>query len=680
MKKTISVLVVLAMLFSLAMPVFADEANSAQLEKAIKEAKAIVDVPDSFSDFDYYSWAEESGTVWTFTWTEPSSDSSITVTMDASYNLTSFYKYIDSQDRTGLGKISSEEGQKAAEAFLNKAMPDKYQGYALKNQNASYGYLYLNYDMTVNGLPLAFVNTSITVDLYSGEVESYYCYDKSSDLTAELQKKLTYPEISNAMSKDKAVEKYLENIGVKLCYMTKTDYQAKTRTSFPAYVIEDSSVYIDAVNGEKVTAQTNFDNGGGYAGSSMATEYKTAESEGDSLTPSEQAEVDTAAGFISQDEAVKIIAKYCSDMSKNGKVLSKSINKDPYEKDRYIMYLSFENGDASVNAKTGELLSYYVYDDNSSEKGISKEKAKNIADNFIKNAASEKSSEMVYTERNDYSTDSYTFWYKRQVNGIEYSDNGICITVNKADGKITSYDLTWYNDVTFASVDKVISEKAALDEFVKDGFNAQYIITVDNNIAMVYGFSGSFAYNIDPFTGAKINSRGEAYRDTSAVSAYSDIKGKWYESTVKKLLDNGYYLPSTDRKFNGNSKITQENFLRYLFSTIEAYYNTEDFYEFMINRGVLKEGEKNSAANVTRAEAAKYMIRYMNLEKAGEQSAIYKNVFKDKVPAGYEGYAALAKALGIMKGDTNGRFNGSSLLTNAEAAVIVYNTLNLQEN
>ena len=678
MKKIISVFLAAVLVFALAIPTFADQSSSAQLEKTIKAAKAIVSVPDSYDEFEYHSWDEESGTVWTLTWTESKSDSSITATMDPDYNLTSFYKYTASVDRTGLGKISADEGKNVAEAFLKKAMPEKYQGYSLKKQSSNYGNLYFIYDMTINGLPLNFVNTSITVDMYTGEVESYYCYDESSELSLDVQKKLTYPEAGKAMSMDEGVAKYLENIGVKLCYMTKTDYQTKTRTTFPAYVIEDTSDYIDAVNGEKITAQTNFDNGGGFAGSSMATAEDSEADDSKRLTPSEQAEVDKTAGLLSQTEAVKIISKYCSDISKNEAVNSSNIMKDRYEKDLYTMYLGFEDADASINAKTGELLSYNCYDSKYSENGISEEKAKSIADSFLASVAKEKSSEMLYTECKDY-TDSYNFYYTRQVNGIDYKGNGAYVSVNKADGKVTYYNLTWYSNVTFANIDKVISEKAALDEFVKSDFALQYIISVDNNIAMVYGFTEYVDYNIDPFTGAKINSRGEAYKDTNAVSAYSDISGKWYESVVKKLLDNGYYLPSSDGKFNGNEKITQEKFLRFLYSNIESGYDSDDFYEWVAEK-VIKEGEKNPSANVTRADAAKYMIRYMNLEKAGEQSAIYRSVFKDKVPAGYEGYAALAKALGIMNGDSKGNFNGNSCLTNAEAAAIVYNTLNLQQN
>ena len=79
-----------------------------------------------------------------------------------------------------------------------------------------------------------------------------------------------------------------------------------------------------------------------------------------------------------------------------------------------------------------------------------------------------------------------------------------------------------------------------------------------------------------------------------------------------------------------------------------------------------------------RQDAAKYAIRFLGLGKAAEVKGIYANLFQDAPAAGYEGYAALCYGLGIIKGDKNGNFDGRRVLTNAEAAAVIYNLMQVQ--
>lgn len=684
MKRTLSILLVLTLLLGMSVPAFADEEGGQQLGNAIKAVKAAIDIPDSYSDFEYHSWQEDGRNVWTLIWNKSDDNaSSITANVDADYNLTSFSRSYSNQDKSGLGKVTADEGRKTAEAFLAKALPEKYKDFRFKSQSGSYGYLSYDYGIYVNDVPLSYVNTSVTVDLYSGDIDSYYCYDESAYTTKAINA-ADFPSKEKAIKTREAAEKFLDKIGVKLCYITKFDYDKKTISTFPAYVLEDDGRYIDALTGDIVASQKYY----GYAGLQNEDASDSGGGSRDYFSPAEQSAVDNASSMLSQDEAVKIVAKYISNISSNSKVLNKSISKNYFEKDKYTLYLDFEDASASLNAMTGELLSYYDYDyfyDNESKNkgGITKEKAKNIADSFLKSVAGDKYELMLLDDTDrDYGSDSgyYSFSYIRQVNGIDYTGNGAYISVSKADGKVAYYNMTWYDGVAFKPLDGAISEWDALGVFMDEGFDLRYVITVDNNIALVYGFDDNISFMVDPFGSDKINSRGEAYRDENTIQSYGDISGKWYEKTVKMLLDNGYYLNSADGNFHGGDRITQESFLRYLYAPSQAYYNSNDFYEWMKNTGVIEDGEKNPNANVSRADAARFMVRYMGLEKAGEHTDIYKNMFKDKVPAGYEGYAALAKAFGIMNGDAKGRFNGSSYLTNAEAAVIIYNTLNLEKN
>jgi hypothetical protein len=108
------------------------------------------------------------------------------------------------------------------------------------------------------------------------------------------------------------------------------------------------------------------------------------------------------------------------------------------------------------------------------------------------------------------------------------------------------------------------------------------------------------------------------------------------------------------------------------------YYDDNDFYDMMINDKIIKKEEKAPTTVMTRQDAAKFIVRYLGQGKAAEHPEIFNNPFKDKVSDTYKGYAAISYGLKVMQGDKNGRFNGTNQVTNAEAAVIIYNALQVK--
>jgi hypothetical protein len=108
------------------------------------------------------------------------------------------------------------------------------------------------------------------------------------------------------------------------------------------------------------------------------------------------------------------------------------------------------------------------------------------------------------------------------------------------------------------------------------------------------------------------------------------------------------------------------------------YYDDDEFYKMMISDKILKENEKAPTAALTRQDAAKFVVRFLGQGKAAEHPEIFVSPFKDKVADAYKGYAAICYGLKVMQGDKNGRFNGTNSVTNAEAAVIIYNALQVK--
>ncbi|WP_019122035.1 YcdB/YcdC domain-containing protein [Brevibacillus massiliensis] len=130
-----------------------------------------------------------------------------------------------------------------------------------------------------------------------------------------------------------------------------------------------------------------------------------------------------------------------------------------------------------VNADTGELTSYYSYDDSDNQsstgKRISRQEAQQVAERYLQQVASERAGQVKLdtagpAPKTPLGPNVYhSFHYVRMVDGIAVLDNGIDITVNGA-GKVTNYGLNWDDRAQFAKPADTISTEAALEQFTKN--------------------------------------------------------------------------------------------------------------------------------------------------------------------------------------------------------------------
>ncbi|HWQ80510.1 MAG TPA: S-layer homology domain-containing protein [Anaerovoracaceae bacterium] len=682
MKKFLGIVLAVSLVLTSAIPVLGAETDSKGLEQAILKVKSIVTIPDDYKDFQYSSnQYEDNGktvSVWDLNWNTDDYSSGISATVEDGGALINYNKYYKNQNE-GLGAISREAGEKTAAAFLAKVRPDIAADLRLeKNTDASASDRhYYRYKLYKNDTVVSYVEASVEIDRHTGEVLGYYLQGASEDLTK-------LPSTDGAIGLEAAKAAWLEKINVPLSYYSYYDYDKKLLTIFPAYSGSNKEgKAIDARTGEAVSLYNGdyyYGGMGGAAMKNMAADQETAAG----LTREELAAVENISGLISKEKAESMIRSSVPGITSSMKVTNTSLQKNYAEKDKYQWQINFEDAYGAVNAKTGELLSFYLYTDNSNKGGsaLSEPKAKEKAESFLKKLAPEKFAQSRFYENPGYivykiaasDVTEYRFNYYRQVNGIDFVDNGFSITVNKASGMITQYNCDWYDSAEFPAIDSVITEEAAFDYINGWGeFGLAYKKVNEGETALVYDFLNSDGNSlIEPFTGARLGYDGEPYKDRS-IPEYTDISGHWAEATIKKLLENGYYLEG--EKFNPGQKITQIGFLRYLYSPMQSYYNDEDFYKMLINDKVVKEGEKAPKAEITRQDAAKFTVRFLGLGKAAEHPEIFIAPFKDGVGNEYKGYVAICYGLKIMQGDKSGRFNGTNPVTNAEAAVIIYNAL-----
>lgn len=672
-------------LFTICVPAFGAEEDSKGLEQAILEAKNIIKVPDKYSDFTHYSSERETMDgkvrVWSLNWAEKEGNHGfVSVSIGENGVLYEYNKYDGDTDKKGLAKVSKDTAKTAADEFLSKAVSSyasQMKQVTVDSNNYSNQEYNFVYQKFVNEVPVNFVTVGIEVDKYTGEITSF------NQNNPEI-KGMEYPSLDNAITAAEAEKAYIDKLGVNLKYYSSYDYKQKKMNVFAAYSIFDNkSQAIDAKTGEMIKLYSDdkvYRDKQDYA-VGTATQSNMAKMNQE-LTKEETEAIKNASNFISKEKAESILRNTSDIITSDKKVKDVTLNKN-YINNQYVWNISFDNAYGEVDANSGEVISLHCYDyDNVAGSNVSKENAKNIAEDFLKKNAPNKFAQTKYKETENImykisvvdEGNVASFNYVRQVNGIEFTSNSLYVQVDKTKGKIIGYNNNWYDNITFPSVSEAMTKEAAFNKFKElKIFGMQYAMVDKTKAALVYNFKNSEEnYIIDPVDGKRLDYNGQAYKENK-IPEYTDISGQWCEKMVKELLENGYYIEGD--KFNPNTNITQINFLKYLYSPMQNSYNEDEFYDMLIQNGVIKKEEKSPKSFVSNQEAAEYVIRYLGHEQVAIHPEIFINPFKDNMDEKYKGYAAMCYALNIIKGDRNGNFNGSRSISNGEAAMIIYNLI-----
>ena len=683
MKRIVSLMVALCMILAPTFTVMAGTDESAALEKAILAVKQVVTVPANYTEFSHYSYTSNTGNeselVWNLTWQKPDDYSSISATVDWAGNLIGFYQYSNEDEQKGLAKVTRAQAEVTAKQFLKKAYPKMAADLREMNRKTNIAYSYEHYfqfELYANDLPVPFINVSLNIDKYTGQVRSFSGLTEGFSLP-------TFPTKTGAITKETAVAAYLEKLGFELRYQSSYDYETQTLKIFPAYEIYNSSKYVDAMTGEIVDA---YYNGNIYYGSTMdgSKGKEMGGFGGMELTEEEIAEIVKVSALLSKSEAVaKIKALAPSNPGADYTVESASLNQQYTDPEVYIWNIAFKDIYASLNAKTGELLSYSYYAEATGNQNYTEENCKSIAEAYLKKIMPEKFANCEFSKNQNiysiYKTEelpsSYSFQYDRVENGMAFSQNGLYVDVDRKTGRIQYYNCEWYENAEFPIVTGAITKEKLMqlvDKTGKYGLLYQQV-GEKGDVKLVYGFTEQFACSLyDPMNGGCLDWEGNPYQPVVRPE-YTDIKGHFCETQVKVLLENGYYLKGD--LFKPDAKITQADFFRYLYSNTYTDYDENELYEMLESIDLIEKAEIAPKSVLTRQDAAKFAVRYLGLGLAGEHPEIFTTTFKDKVANDYKGYAALVNGLGIMKGDQKGKFNGTAQMTNGQAAVVIYQLL-----
>ncbi len=704
----------------------AKEPTQAGLTTAINIVKSIITIPSEYSEFNYYfnDASAYSDASWNLSWSTRDGKSSIQVNCDDDYHISYYNIYNYERTGNGIAKYLRSELQSTAESFVYKVVPEangklefissEFEGIYSNN------YVYY-YQRLENGISMPDNTVRVTVNSITGEVTSLSVnWLHGAKISTEKAK----------LTKEEATKLIKKQMKMKLVY--RRDYigiyDASNGTAYKkAFLVYEPTlpyISIDANTGKIYLTKSEWVNDlydGKFKESAAEDSAKAVVGGNNELTPEEQDKVEELKNIISKEKAISIVTgnkalyldknlvQYNANLSKldSSYVWNISLN-DPrevnYEKDTDT-YRGYAY--ATVDAVSGKVLSFFAsMKDNYDQKNqkwntvkikYDKKAAKKILEQFIKEQMADRFKNSVFSEETEdyvvyYKNNKpvyggYRYQYNRTNEGIEYPYNNINGSVDGVTGKIYSFGSYWEKNVEFESPAGVISADKAMDYYLaKDGYGLKYEINqinkVDQNntkagyysnspkieyeVRLVYRPDVSPSY-ISPFNGEQLDDSGKVYKKAAAY-AYEDITDQAKYKSVLLLADmnigfeGGKFLPEQPITIGELNSIL--NKIGYA-----VYHDTAD-----------KAAE--DASLITREEISQLFIDKLGLTKMAALSGIYKTGFYDEnsINTKYFGAVALAKGLGIVKGDTTNKFNPTLKVTRADAIDMIIGYIKTQKD
>lgn len=681
------------------------------LEKAIQIAREAFNFNTEGFDFNQSYYENMEGTKqWQLSWNSRSNGDSISITVDADTgDILNMYQWKEEfSTPKKLAKHSKEEALKVAETIIKKLQPEKikemelvddskYQSKYIYDSN-TYNFYFIR---KVDNIDFQGDGVNIAIDKNTLEVNSYnFSWSK-----------IAFPDASKAISMEQAKKIFREKNGIELAYIIRYDQKTKKNTAKLVYTLKNGSRAIDALTGEIINQVFYPLYEVGVAGDVQAAKEAVV------LTPEEMKEVENNNKYLKKEEALEIAKKYVKLDEKHN--LEASSLYPNYNSDGAVWNFSWSYNISdkkeysyvhiSLDAVTGEVINLSNYNshqdvaDNSVPK-YNFEKSKELAESFLNAVAPEKFAQSEYRP-DPYENNLvdkpilYNFKFVRMVNGIVCPGNYLTVTVNTYTGDITNFYSVW-TDIEFPKADNPLTIEAAYEALYKNvDFGMSYISTYDyrlkypNNkiIKLVYSFD-TFSGLLDPKTGELLDYNGDALKNKKD-NLFEDIKGHWAENDIMRLMEAGI-IESDSKSFAPDKNIKQKDFVKMLINSLQPNYrilpydsssteeNYDDYYKQAISRKILTEKEKNPDSEITRIQAAKMLIKAMNLGYIADKSDIFALNYKDNDSISKElrGYVAIITGLNIMSGKEGGIFAPEDKLTRAETAAILVRFLEVDRD
>ncbi len=647
----------------------------------IQKIKSLFEIGDEYDDFNKRQYDNYNGKKITYlSWNNQ--NVYINVEIDEDGDIVGYQKNIYSGNRNmeiyKFPKISREEGEEVAKAFIKKLYPnilnkiksdDEYAEYS-RNSLRDYSYSFTRVE---NDILFKENSVYINVDTQTGEVNSFHI---------NWEKDLKFVDTNNIISKDEAKEIYKDNVNLKLSYKVReTDKGLK---SYLGYNIIDTEKSIDAKT-KDILNTSHKSTYNVYGSMSYRDMEKISLEEENKLINSKK-----ILGRKEAGEKILNTFKLGKEYTVEDHRLVGSSEKDIYIWEVMVTKQVGNHGSgtsARIDAKTGEIIDF-------SDPGLSNREVKkakysreelfNKANELVKNSSPEKYKEVQYveTEKEDLvfrNNNASNFLFIREVNDIKVENDGFRIVLSNITGDVLSYDYNW-SYLEFESPKDIIPKDSAKKilfdnrelalEYQRENDKKE-----EKDVKLVYDFKDKYL-TVDAKDGKVVDNIRDT-RERPGLVKYQDIKNNSTKEQINRLQN--YIFLFKGEKFNPEQEITQGEFFQLLTQVSRMYYLYNDqvyMYERLIDEGILKREEKNIEGKITREEAIKYVIRAFGQEPLEDLGDIYKLDYKDKdeISPNLRGHIAIAKGLGILNKEEN--FRPKDNLTREESVILIYNILN----
>lgn len=688
MKKGIAVIMSLVMMILAFIPSISMAQENDGLEKAILNAKNKFNIGDEFKNFEYYK-SNNGKTIWNLNWsTEEKLSRRISVSIDNDGYIKSYRKNDSNyNNETNINAISKDEAKKISDEFIKFIDPklmNELKYIEEDNSTIQSDSYYFNYVRLVNEVPFYDNGVRVVVNKQTKEVTDYNLnYDYN----------IKFKDANKVIGLDKAKQKYIEELGLKLVYRKGYDKDSKP---YLVYTTKYGSSYgIDALTGKKEKIDSNIV----YYKNADVSERSNVDKKDAGLSEEEIKAVNEVSKLITKENADKIARESKAvNMSSGYELKSYSLNKSYLDNSKCTWYLNYTSKDkelgsisVSIDASTKEIKGFnkYLPYEAKLEAKYDKDYAKKEAQKFLSEFYSDKNDYLKYDESYDKFYDIqennkpkyYNFKFNRVVNGIEYENNYITIGYDAVQGSLNAFNIVW-DDIKFEKPSVIDMNKAYNILFDKIGINLEYKENYDykNNkekeyAKLVYILDNSMPHNIDAINGDIIYDDKTKYKKVENVN-YKDIKGHYAQNQIQKLREFGIKFDS--EFFKPDEKIIQSDFLKLYMKTINSYYgeveSVDNMYAYLIREGIVNEKDVNPDKIMTKKDALKVIIKGLKYEPVANIKGIFNCPFDD-VSEDFKGYASIGYGLNIVSG-YDGKLNPNEELTRANAAIMIYNYLN----
>ncbi len=671
MKKIISTALALAVLLSSVSALA--RVNTEKMQEVLISVKERIGSTDSYPQFSSSERKTNQGTAYSFNWSNQGEHdwSELNVSANDEGIITSYNTYSSEKEpadsQLSINRPKKAEALIAAQKAIDKLNPSLAGEIIAEDTNGyenfrrgSYGFRVQRYK---NGIPVhsdsGWVNLNSSLELKSFSISYTTGF--------------TFGEAENTISNKEAQAAYNQHIGTKLYYIFTYEHNKKAPAVKLVYAPTEDYSYIHAVTGEKVTIEP-------YSAILNSTESFDQEASGggsngslkQDFTQAELKNLQEIEGLISLEAADQSARSYeFFGISDDFSIRSSSLYYNEY-KNSYFYSLYYINADKlsirlTINAKTGEIISFSNWKDNFDEEGTpDPAKITELSEEIAGVLAKDKLKEFKKEEGNPADNG---ITYTRYINEIPFYENTISMSFNK-DYSLSSYNIT-YDDIDFPKPENIISPQDAFKYISDLGEYKVYYVADHKEKIFVPVYKLTEAKSVDAFTGKSI------YEDSSKQGGiYTDISGHWAEDEIKTLAEYGIFFEGT--QLNPDTPITQFEYISLL--SILFYNNSvsclrDAYYDDIYNsvpQEFLKD-DTNFDAPLTRERAAMLMVRAMGIEEYASLTNIYKPLYEDVLEN--IGAINILTGLGVLSGDGTGNFNPNSRLTKAESLMMIYNYL-----